>query len=172
MANTYVSYFNDIAFAANKSMATIFNSTGSGKVVKIRRILLLNSQINAVSGPLTSIEIRKITSTSGGSDVTPIKMDSSYSDLNAGILSKTGTIDTVTDLYKTIVWSCDEPVVGGNTLDEYEMIPALNYVWDVGYGDTNVIPLTLRENEGITVKHNGSYAGGATVDISIEFTEE
>lgn len=172
MANTFVAYFTDIAFAANKNMATIYNSSGSGKVIKIRRILLLNSQLNAVSGPLTSIEIRKVSSTSGGSTVTPIKMDTSISNLNANIVVKTGSIDVVTDLFKTIVWSCDEPVVGGNTLDEYEMLPALNYVWDVGYGDTNVIPLTLRENEGITIKHNGSYAGGATVDISIEFTEE
>lgn len=172
MANTFVAYFLDTAFAANKSMATIFNNTGSGKIIKIWRILFLNNQLNAVSGILTSLEIRKITATSGGVSVTPVTMDSNNASLNFNIYVRTATSDTVSDLLKTIVWSCDEPLVGGNTIDEYEMIPAFNYVWDVGYGDSNVNPLVLREGEGVVIKHNGSYAGGATMDLSIEFTEE
>ncbi len=170
--NTFIAYFPDNALAANKSMATIFNGVGSGKVIKIWRILFLNNQTVAVSGVLTSLEMRRITATSGGSDIVAVSMDSTNSALNAGIAIKTGTSDTFTDLLKTIIWSCDEPTAGGNTLDEYEMIPAFNYVWDVGYGDPNINPLVLRAGEGMTIKHNGSYAGGATMDISIEFTEE
>jgi hypothetical protein len=47
----------------------------------------------------------------------------------------------------------------------------LNYIWDAGYGDANVQPLTLREGEGISVKCETSTTAGY-LDVAFEVTLE
>lgn len=171
MAATYTGLMDGATFAAGKSMATLWNGSGSGKIVKVYRIFILNNQLSAISGILTNMEIRKITNTSGGSNGLVIKHDSNSAAVPSEITFTTGSNDTISNLLKTVIWSTDEPLVGGNSLDEYEMIPSFNIIWDIGYGDSNITPLTLREGEGVTVKHSGSFSQGQC-DIIFEFTLE
>jgi len=55
-------------------------------------------------------------------------------------------------------------------VDELECLPALSILWDAGYGDSNVQPLTLRQNEMLVLYNTVGAAG--LVDIWIEFTDE
>lgn len=168
---TFAGSLTAATFASNKSMATLFNASGSGKIIKLWRIWTLNNQLSPVSGILTNLELRRITNTSGGSSAQIIAHDTLSATLPSQITFTTGATDTFSDLLKTIVWSTDEPAVGGATLDEYQMIVPFNVIWDVGYGDSNVTPLVIREGEGITLKHSGSFSQGQC-DIFFEFNVE
>lgn len=171
MVATYNVPALDIAFAANKCMAGVYNGSGSGKVIKVYRIWMLNNQQVAVTGVLTNVELRKITAASGGTDIVPSRNDSSSAALPAQV--KVGTNMTVTlgGVLKRIIWSTDEP--GSNavtTLDELECIVPLGCVWEMGYGDPYATPLTLREGDGIALYNTGGSVGQC--DIFIEMTAE
>lgn len=159
----------DVAFAANKCMAGIFNGTGSGKVLRVYRIWMLNNQLNAVTGVLTNLELRKITAASGGTTIVPTKNDSNTTDLPAQIVIGTNMTITLGGILKRVIWSTDEPV--GNvtaTLDELETIPAFGCIWEMGFGDPYSTPLILREGDGIALYNTGGSVGQC--DVFIEFT--
>lgn len=163
----------DITFGNNKSLLTIFNSTGSGVIIKVYRVIFLNNQTVAVAnGVVTTIELRRITASTGGSDLTTIKHDTNTSNLSANVYVKTGATDTVSsDTFRKFLWSTDEPAATTSTIDEWECIPVFNTVWDSGYGDTNLEPIVLRENEGLAIKQPGSNTLGQC-DIFVEFTSQ
>jgi hypothetical protein len=81
-----------------------------------------------------------------------------------------GTPSGSADVLRRYVWSSDEPAVSGATVDELECLVPLNVLWDAGYGDGNVQPLTLRQNEMLCIYNTTGAAGIA--DIWIEFTDE
>lgn len=171
MANTYTAAALGISFAANKSMIGIYNGTGSGVIIKVYRIWILNNQTVAVTGVLTNIEIRRISNGSGGNAITPTKHVSSNPSLPAQVIVASAMTTTNTDLLRRIVWSTDEPVANATaTIDELETLPSLCVIWDSGYTDPDVQPLTLREGEGVSVLNIGATVGVA--DFFIEFTME
>ncbi len=67
--------------------------------------------------------------------------------------------------------SNDEPAAGGFTWDEMGNIPVLNN-FDFGYGDSNVEPIVLRQNEGVTIQTMsiGAYVASYNLDIFVELT--
>lgn len=169
MAETHRVFAKDITFSANKCLASIFNGTGSGAVIRVYRIFIYNNQHIAVTGVLTNIEIRKLSASSGGTTITPIKHDTANPTLNAAIICGTNQTVTPTDVFRRIVWSTDEP--SGNTtmtIDEYETIHPLCCVWSQGYGDTTMDPIVIRENEGLGIINTGGRVGQC--DLVIEFT--
>jgi hypothetical protein len=68
------------------------------------------------------------------------------------------------------IWSSDEAAASSATSDELECFVPLNILFDAGYGDTNVQPLTLRQNDFAGV-YNISGAAGL-LDSWTEFTKE
>ncbi len=173
MAATHTAAFLGVTFGNNKSMAAIFNGAGSGKVLRIYRIWVLNNQTGAVTGVLTTWELRRSTVQSSGTAVTPVKHDTSSSNLAAQIAVATGaTVTSVqADCFRKWMWSNDEPAVSSGTSDEFETLVPLNCIWDADPSSTsNVEPIVLREGFGIDMRHTGSSAVGV-VDIMIEFTE-
>lgn len=169
MAQTYTAGYAGITFAANKSMLSIFNGSGSGRVVRVYRIWVLNNQTAAVTGVLTTFRIERTSAQSGGTAITPVKHDTTNETLPSQIVVATGATITAAGTLRTFVWSNDEPAVGTGTWDEFETMIPLCCVWDSGYGDSNVQPITLREGEGLSVTHTGSTTVG-NVDIWMEFT--
>lgn len=168
MTATYTYFAKDVVFAANKCMASIFNNTGSPVTVKVYRMYVLNNQYVAVTGVLTNLEIRKLTASTGGTAVTPAAHDTSNT-LNANVICATNATVTTTDVYRRILWSTDEPAANATiTVDEFECIVPLANVWNMGYGDSNVEPITLNANEGVGIINTGAVAGQC--DIVIEFT--
>lgn len=169
MAETHTLTVQGTAFASNKSLLSLFNGAGSGRVLRVYRVWALNHQTAAVVGVMTAIELRRITASSGGTAQTPIKHDTNSATLPAQVTAATGPTDTVTDLFRRVLWSGDEPGVGTGTNDEWECLPENGKLWDAGYGDTTVEPITLREGQGISLRQPGANTIGV-IDVMIEFT--
>ena len=171
MAQTYTAAITGATFGNGKSMASLFNGTGSGQILRLYRIWVLNNQTAAVTGVLTTFSIRRTSAQSGGLAVVPVKHDSNSANLDAAIACATGATVTntasTTDLRRWM-WSNDEPSVSSATSDEFECLVPLNCVWD-STGDANIEPLVIREGQGISVTHTGTTTVGLC-DIFLEFT--
>jgi hypothetical protein len=171
MAATFTAAFLGVTFGNNKSMAGIFNGSGSGVVLRIKRIWVLNNQTSAVTGVLTTWSLRRSTAQSSGTSVTPVKHDTNSSSIPAQVLVAHGATVTssTSDTFRNWVWSNDEPAASTGTSDEFECLVPLNCLWDSATGDADIEPIVLRETFGIDVRHSGSSAVGVA-DIFVEFT--
>lgn len=173
MAQTWTAYYSAVAFAAAKNMAAILN-THATEVLKIRRIGLLNAQTAAVTGVLCSLELRKYPATAtlaAPTAVTPTTHDSTNTAPASATYGHAGTPGGSTGVVlRRIFWSSDEAAISSATSDELETYVPLNIIFDAGYGDSNVQPLTLRQNEMVCL-YNVSGAAGL-LDTWIEFSKE
>lgn len=170
MAKTYTASAIGIAFASNKSLLGIFNAHAT-RDVKIYRVWHLNNQTTGVTGVLTSVALRKISSLSGGTTVTPVAHDTSNAtvDLTSITCNTGGTFANTADNQLRIwMWSTDEPAVSSATSDEFQCIPVLMTMWD-STGDSNIEPLTANQNEGFHILQPGSNTVGIS-DLFMEFT--
>lgn len=172
MAATFTLAAIGVTFGNAKFMASLFNGSGSGRVLRVKRVWCLNNQTSAVTGVLTTFSLRRTSAQSAGTSVTPTKHDTSSSNLPAQVLAATGaTVTNTSDAaLRTWVWSNDEPAASTGTNDEFECLVPLNCVWDSATGDTDIEPIVLREGQGVTVQHTGASAVGVA-DIFIEFTD-
>lgn len=157
-----------MAFVAGKNMLAILN--GGTRVLRIRRIILINVQTVAVTGVLCVGEVRRYTGAglSGHTVITPISMDTTNSALSSVTVGTAGTPTGTSTILLRYIWSSDEPAVGTGTWDEWETL--LGLVWDTGYGDANLQALTLRQNEMLCIYNTTGAAG--LVDVLVEFTDE
>lgn len=173
MAQTFTAYYSGVAFAATKNMAAVLNSHAT-EILKIRRVGLLNAQTAAVTGVLCAIEFRYFVAGSPGlttpTAVTPTSHDSTNSAPTTAVYGHAGTIAGTPLTLRRIFWSSDEAAISTATLDELETLVPLNIIWDAGYGDANVQPLTLRQSQ-MAMVYNVSGAAGL-LDTWIEFTKE
>jgi hypothetical protein len=171
MAATFTSFVSGTAFAANKSLSTCFNGAASGRVLRTARIICLNNQTAAVTGVLTTIELRRVSASSGGTAATITKHDTASTTLVAQILNTTGATDTlVADIFRRFMWSNDEPSVSSAVNDELECIVPLCEVWNSAINDAAIEHITSRPVEGVSVRHTGSTTVGI-VDVIQEFTD-
>jgi hypothetical protein len=170
MAQTYTVGVVGATFGNGKSMLGLFNGSGSSRILRVKRIWVLNNQTSGVTGVLTTFELRRTSAQSGGTSQTPVKHDTTSEAIPAQVLSATGPTVTETGdaAMRRWMWSNDEPAASTLTNDETECIVPLNCVWD-STGDSDIEPITLREGQGISVKHSGSSTVGVC-DIFIEFT--
>lgn len=171
MAQTYRSVVTGATFASNKSMLTLFNGSGSGRIIRVKRIWQLNNQTSGVTGAITTMEIRRISASTGGTAASVVKHDTSSESLPAQVTTATGPTDTLTSdpALMRYMWSNDEPAVSSLVSDETETIPLLACTFDAATGDADLEPLVLREGEGVSVRHTGASAVGVC-DVIIEFT--
>lgn len=171
MAESFTAYFSGIAFAASKNMAALLN-TDATETIAIRRCGYLNAQTAAVTGVLCSLEVRGYfagsPSLGSPTTVTPTAHDSSNTAAAALTAGSAGTIGGTATTFRRVFWSSDEAAIATATNDELETFVPLNIVFDAGYGDSNVQPLTLRENQ-MFLNFNASGAAGL-LDTWIEFT--
>lgn len=175
MAATYTAVATGVTFSTTgKVLLQIFNASGSGVILKVYRIWLLNTQTAAVTGVLPPIELRRITaiSTTGSpTTVTPSKHDTNSATLPAQVTVNYGnTSVTSTDVFRALIRSSDEPAVGTFSIDELSAIVPFNAIWDSGYGSTNIEPLVCREGQGIIVYNVGIASAAGFYDIIAEFT--
>jgi len=168
MAASYTLPALNVAFSSSKSMISLFNGTGSGKVLRVYRVWALNNQITSVTGVLTNLELRKISAASGGTTLTVTKHDSNSSTLPGQILAASNANVTLGAMYRRVIWSTDEPATGTLTLDEFQCFLPLCCIWSMGYADTTTDPIILREGEGLTLMNFGGASGQA--DFFFEFT--
>lgn len=173
MANTWRATAQATAWGNGKSMHDLFNSSTSARYIRAYRLYLFNNGTGAVTGVLTEVRVyRAITSVSGGTTVTPVTHDSNNAALDANTTSGFGRTITDGGLFRQLQYSNDEPAVSSSTMDEWELLVAFAEIWNSGYGDSNIQPITCNasENAGVHIKNQGSTAVG-TASTEIEFTD-
>lgn len=165
---TFYAVFDRVAPAANKYMATIFNTSAS-RIARINRIWVYNWQVGAVTGVLLDQELRRISARTVGVAVTPVAGDSGDT-LSAGITADTAStvVTEVTNaLYQRIIAYSEEATLAqGYVTGREQDAGALQYErppWARG--------IVLRQNEGITIKNITSSTVGS-VSYVFEFTDE
>ncbi len=171
MAATYTLAVQGTAFANLKSMASLFNGAGSGAILKVKRVILLNNQTAAVTGVLALLELRRTNADTGGTTVAPTKHDTASANLPAAVRAGTGaTVTNTADIpFRRMVWSNDEPTASTLSNDELECIPALMTIFDAATGDPDIEPIVLREGQGLTLTNTTNTVVGI-MDAIFEFT--
>lgn len=170
MANTWRATGAAVTFANAKSMLDVFNATSSARIIRCYRGYQFNNGTGAVTGVLTTMQIRRITAASAGTTVTPVAHDTSNSALDANTTAGHNRTATGSDIFRRYLWSNDEPSVSGTTQDEWELLVPFAEVWNAGYGDSNIQPIVCRATQGFNIFHSGSSAVGSN-DFEIEFTD-
>lgn len=174
MASIYTTYSLGITITLNKSLISVFNNFGSGKILKIYNMSCLNNQVAAITNTTVNrFSLNRITGSSGGTSLLYVKHDTQQINIPADISLSTGSAVNVSSVLRNILWSGNYPISGTKSINELETIVPLFKIWDTSYTETNVQPITLRENEGISL--NTSIINEAvisTCDLFIEFTME
>jgi hypothetical protein len=169
MAATWRATGGAIAYAATKDMLDVFNATGTARVIRAYRCYWFNNGTTAVTGVITTGQVRRITAASGGTAVTPVKHDSNSSALDVNTTCGTNRTTTGTDIFRRFLFVNEEPVVAGTTQANWLTLVPFAEIWNAGYGDTNVEPIVCRAAEGVQLFHSGASTVG-TADLEIEFT--
>lgn len=166
---TFSAVYDRIAPAANKYMATLFNTSSTRKVV-VQRIYQFNWQFTGVTDNLLEQEIRYITARTAGTTVTPFAHDSTdtlSSGITADHLSTAVTDSTL--LKRIITGSAEAAIAGGESgLKIMRTVDMLAIVYERKDG---IRGWTLRENQGLTIKNITSVTVG-TCSYVFEFTDE
>lgn len=168
MAQTYTLAATAVTMANNKSLIAVFNDTGSGRIVRLYRAWILNNQHIAIAGSITMLELRRITTRSAGVTITPLKHNSSSENFPSQVTAATNSTVTTSDLFIRAGFSTDEPASATLSIDEIQLMPALNVIWDVGYNDSNIEPIVCREGQGVSLQNVGATTG--QVDVFFEIT--
>lgn len=169
MAATFHAFTQATTYAANKHMLDVFNASGA-TTVRIYRAWLFNNQTTGVTGVLNFVSIFRSTGSTGGTTVTPVPHNTSNPALPGNVT--TGTNRNVTGLtqFRRLLMSPDEPTVSTADWDALMCLVPFAEIWNSGYGDTVVDPVTCRSGqaEGFTIQSITQTVG--TADLEIEFT--
>ncbi len=172
MANTWRATSQAVAYASGKSMLDVFNALASTRFIRVYRAYHFNSGTAAVTGVLTEMRCNRTSAASVGTAVTPVANSTTYAALNANTTAGTNRTTTASALLRSYLYSNDEPAVSGATMDEMELFVPFAEVWNAGYGDTAVEPITLPAGtaQGFEIKQQGTSAVGSA-SLEIEFTD-
>jgi len=172
MAETWRATAQAVAYAASKDMLDVFNGAASSQNIRVYRIYAFNNAVAAITGVLFYLELRRISTATGGTPVTPVQHSTANAALNVNTTAGHSRTITQGVLFRRILYQNDEPAV--TTLDMDAMLTLVPYaeIWNAGYGDTNVEPILCRSGqaEGVAMV---TVAGGPTtgaLDNEIEFT--
>lgn len=179
MAATYTAYAAGVTHAAsNKVYLQIFATESNTQIIKIRRIWLINAQAAAVTGVYSgTISLGSFsTAASAGSPVTitPVAHDTTNVAINANITINSGntTNGTAVNVYKTIPFASDEPTTGTFKIENFYATPSTALLWDAGFEDSNIEPLTIPANTAGGIAVYGTMTAVGNIDVAIEFTVE
>jgi len=93
MAATWRATGGAIAYGSGKDMLDVFNATGTARVIRAYRMYWFNNGTAAVTGVITTGQVRRITAASAGTAVTPVKHDTSSGALDANTTCGTNRTD-------------------------------------------------------------------------------
>lgn len=183
MAATYTILASAVTHStAFKCYLQLFKDATSTLTVKVYRVYLINANIAAVTGVLPVISLSSIsTASSAGapSTITPIKHDTNSATITSGsggftINSGNTTTGTVVNTYRRLTYASDEYVVSGSKIENFYGLVPYSILWDSGYGDSAIEPLTLPASTagGIMISSAGIASAAGNVDVVIEFTAE
>jgi len=148
-------------------------AASASKVIRVYRIWSVNSNRTEVTGAITLMEIQMLVLRFGsGTAVNVTKMDSSAAALDASVYVEydNGANLTAGNTVRREYQATDELTISGWVTQSLLKFYPLGLIWDAGYGDDNVQPLTLRQDEGVHVKNTGAATGGV-FQFCMEFTQ-
>lgn len=172
---TFIAVFDSIALAQNKYVATLFNGDDYF-LARVLRAMQFQWSSSAVTGIPTSLELRKLTARTVGTEVTPLAMDSR--DECPTTIKASHNDSSVTELSGGLIrkwWASSEEFVVGSTTLTANTIGTMDW-----FGENSHVfwsphpagkPITLRKNEGVSVKCTDAGATGA-MSFLIEFALE
>lgn len=154
---TYYAVADAVAFAANKHMISLYNAAGSGKLVVLKKLYLINVQLTAVTGVAVRQDVKRFTAVhTGGTTVTPTTCDSTNPALPAGVTCKTGATVTDLSLLFPLAFANDE-VGATQAFPSVQLQAGINWLPE----GAEVQEVRLREGEGVTVKNITSTVVGS-----------
>jgi hypothetical protein len=155
---TYLALVENSVFANSKQHFSLFNGSGSGVVVRVQKLFITNMVETAVSGGARRLDVKKITTCSAGTDITPRKQDSNNDDLPVQVLVKTGATVTEGAIIFPLVFPDDEMLLTQNSMAQ-QIFSGTNWMPE-GY---ELQEYALREGQGLTIKQiTNSTAGTAS----------
>lgn len=154
MGATWTAFTTGVANATGKNLLLIQNATGSGVVIALRRLCLSNVQTGSVSGGNGLLILGRYTGVySAGTGLTFVTMDTNNTALPAGVTVNTnGTMALSLEVFRQQTIFTDELGASDATGDFLNAVPKFSVVWDSGYTESDIQPLTIREGEGITLR--------------------
>lgn len=153
---------------ANKSMLDLLNGPAATRILRVQRVYCMNGYIGLAG--LGLVEIARTISAEGGTLVTPVALDNGSTQLEQAVSSGQARKVTESALLRRFLYNGNEVNQGQSRLAEWEILLPFGEVWNAGYSDSNVQPVTLRERQGMHLKNTNSNL--QSVDIAIEFTNE
>lgn len=173
MAYTYTAYVNNIISANGKSIFALWNPASSGYTIYVYRIGLVETDIASVTGVMSNLSLRLISACSSGDTISIIKHNSNNPDMpgSSGIIAASNATVTSGSVLRRLAWSTDEPRNNSASNDEYQGNISLCIIWNAGYKDIRVQPLTLREGEGLHIQFDTDTTTG-NIDVWSEFVVE
>ena len=145
---TYYALADNVAFATNKQLITVLNAAGSGKMLAIKKLFLINVQTAAVTGVALRSDVRRITAHSGGTVITPVAADSNNAALPAEVTVRTGaTSVTEGAIMFPLAYSNDE-IGATQAFPSSILLQGLNFIPE----GIETQEIRLRPGEGITLK--------------------
>ena len=158
-ATYYVSALASVAGASKRHLA-VFNASGSGKLLKVYRVIAANAPTAAVTGLVIPLTVGRITTVpTGGTNPTINKADTTNADVPAQVTAHAAATGGATEEASTFgagVVSGEETSAGANAL-MYESI--IN----------GTQPIICREGQGILVKQ-GALASAGAINACIIFS--
>jgi hypothetical protein len=154
--------------ANGKSMLAIAN-THASRLVKIWRVWIYPNT-TAVTGVMINFALRRFTTLSAGSTVTPIAHNSANTSFDlTNVTVVTGATITSPTVFFDYSVSSEEVIVSGATNNSLLAFFPFALAWDTGVGDSRVDPITLRQNEGFDIQCVTNSSAG-NFDCIVEFT--
>ena len=159
MADTYSIAVNNHATGANLRHISVFNGSGSGKIVKVCVAECYSRPTAAITGRAHCVELWRVSAVAGGSTMTPDKHDSSSLDLPAQIVCRN---------LPTSHTAVGNPLAAGNTHTEEAANQQMQTPFHKNDGDEVRKQITVREGEGIIIM-GGPYAGTGVIGFKLTF---
>jgi hypothetical protein len=158
---SYVATVIGSAVGANKNHLTFVNT--SNRIIRIRKIKVVANITAAITGAIIMISVEGLQSAfpTGGTDITPRKMNTNYENLPAGIEIKAAPAANVNIVSNYVL---DIGAIGVE-----EAVTTNNLTLELLKKENEFSSLILNQNQGIVVKQ-GSVAGAGAINIKIDFT--
>ncbi|NJL78433.1 MAG: hypothetical protein HC917_05520 [Richelia sp. SM2_1_7] len=165
---TYYFLADAVAFAANKHMISLYNATGSGALISIKKLYLINLQLSSASGvALRQNVIRFSSEHTGGTLITPTSCDSANGTLPTQITCRTGATITDVSILFPLTFSNDE-VGTTQAFPSTQLLAGINWFPE----GSEIQEVRLREGEGLTVKNITSTTVGSFAYLFVVVIDE
>lgn len=145
---TYYALADAVTFAQNKHVISIMNESGSGKMLAIKKLFMVNTQLSSVTGVAVRADVKKITAHSGGTSITCQSCDSTNAALPAQITVRTAASSVTEGAILFPLTFTNDEAGATQAFPSTQLMAGLNWIPE----GVEIQELRLREGEGITIK--------------------